>query len=152
MDDKVKNTEFIFNIVNKQMRKQSDRIDSLGQKAGILFGLDGIVLPLILSGFRVTSKPSFYLLYLGVFLLFLSMTLLFLEYKTYVWRDDPNPENFFKKYQTETYKTTLQQLTSNLVESYKKNAKFINKKAELLDSSIILTFFGILSCILSFIL
>ena len=147
------NLDLALEIISRKLDFQSKAFASLEAKIGILFGFVG----LIFSGAIIQMAGQLELLgrnFLTLGLIGLSVTLLLLVLasRTKIFLDPPDFPTFYSE---DSLKKTAvafkNQIVSDMIESYKRNAKLHSEKAQFYDfalwtflASLVLIFTGII--------
>lgn len=147
------NLDLSLEIINRKLEHQDHAHASLEAKTGILFGFVGVITAgaiALMQGRLELIGRNF--LTLGLIGLGVTLLLLILASRTRTFLDPPDFSAFYS--QQSLNKDGIEfknQIVSDMVESYKRNAAYHSEKARLYDAalwvflgSLILIFIGIL--------
>lgn len=141
-NDNLKNIEFIYHLVKDRLESEFNAIDIKNQKTGTIIGFNSVVLSITLSYYSNVNLS--YLYYVGIILLFLSIIKSFLAYRVTGYRRDPEPKPLWEGYHGKDYKETLEQIITNLVESFNETREKSKRKDMLINLSLIFSISGLL--------
>lgn len=147
------NLDLSLEVINRKLERQVDAHTSLESKIGILFGFVGVITAgavALMQGRLDLIGRNF--LTLGLTGLGVTLLLLILASRTRTFFDPPDFSTFYSKQALGKDEVEFKnQIVSDMIESYKRNARYHSEKARLYDSalwtffaSLILNFIGIL--------
>ena len=110
----IKNSEFLYKVISERINMEFQAQDAKDNKASLLLMFSSTLFSIIFS----FSKIDIYSI-IGLINLYISIIFAYLAYRIKLWRRDPDPVNLWYNYYDKDYKTTLEQVTTNIVESYK---------------------------------
>jgi len=147
------NLDLSLEIINRKLERQVNAHTSLEAKVGILFGFVAVITAgaiALMQGRLELIGRNF--LTLGLICLGITLLLLLLASRTRTFLDPPDFSTFYS--QQSLNKDGIEfknQIVSNMIESYKRNALYHSEKARLYDTalwaflgSLVLIFTGIL--------
>ena len=109
--------ELLHEFVKRRFNTSLDTIDKLDQKLVTLISVDAIIISILFSTIVFNNKLCLSIA-MGVILLSLSLGVWgYIPKSVY----DEDPEATWKDYYSFKYNKAIEQLTSNLVDTYKKN-------------------------------
>jgi preprotein translocase subunit SecG len=127
--------------VKDRLDKQSDTIDAIDSKTGIILGFTATVSAIAFSRkyVLVFHGPKDIIttiisILAGVFLI-ISLILAIISYKPKTYTRDPNPKGLMK-YLTETETKTKEALIDNWIDSFKENERTMHQKTKLFRGSL----------------
>lgn len=110
----IKNSEFLYKVISERINIEFQAQDAKDNKASLLLMFSSTLFSIIFS----FSRMDIYSI-IGLINLYISIIFAYLAYRIKLWRRDPDPVNLWYNYYDKDYKTTLEQVTANIVESYK---------------------------------
>jgi hypothetical protein len=147
------NLDLSLEIINSKLERQVGAHTSLEAKIGILFGFVGVItagaIALMWGQYELIGRNF---LTLGLIGLGVTLLLLILASRTRIFLDPPDFSTFYSQKSLNKDEIEFKnQIVSDMVESYKRNALHHSEKARLYDAalwvflgSLILIFTGIL--------
>lgn len=147
------NLDLSLEIISDKLDRQMDAHSSLEAKVGILFGFVGVITAgaiALMQGRLDLVGRNF--LTLGILGLGVTLILLVLASQTRTFFDPPDFTAFYSKKALNSDEVVLKnQIVSDMIEAYKRNARHHSNKAKMYDASLwiflgslILIFMGIL--------
>lgn len=147
------NLDLSLEMVSNKLDRQMDAHSSLEAKVGILFGFVGVITAgaiALMQGRLDLIGRNF--LTLGLVGLGITLILLILASLTRIFLDPPDFSVFYSKKALNSENLDLKnQIVSDMIESYKRNARHHSSKAKMYDASLwlflgslMLIFIGIL--------
>jgi len=147
------NLDLSFEVITNKLERQGNAHPSLEAKIGILFGFVGVITAgaiALMQGRLELIGRNF--LTLGLIGLGITLLLLILASRTRTFLDPPDFSAFYSHKSLNKDEIEFKnQIVSDMIESYKRNALYHSEKARLYDTalwaflgSLILIFIGIL--------
>lgn len=147
------NLDLSLEIINRKLERQVGAHTSLEAKIGILFGFVGVITAgaiALMQGRQELIGRNF--LTLGLICLGITLLLLILASRTRTFLDPPDFSTFYSQQSLNNDGIEFKnQIVSDMIESYRRNALYHSEKARLYDTalwtflgSLILIFIGIL--------
>jgi F0F1-type ATP synthase assembly protein I len=141
-NDILKHDELIFNLVQKRMYDELDRIDKLDSKSNNLIALSGVLAGFFIgvstNQIAILSRLPYgvvFVLILGVGLLIVSIVFSLRAMKIRRWTVVPDPKVLIDEYKSKTYLETLRPVAVEMSLVQEEMVKANNQKAHLIDLS-----------------
>jgi len=141
----IKNIEFLHNISREKYNFLMDNIDKLDQKFTTLFSVNVIIISIIFS-LNVIKQTA--LFFMGLTLIIVAVIIAVIGYIPKVFRDVAIDKLWEKNYNTD-YKTTIESITSAIIEAYKTNKNVQDIKSERVILAFVFSLSGIVIIALS---
>ncbi len=135
--------EKVFDIIESRLRSLSETNNGHNERAAIIFGFGAVILSIAFPSYKI-GEPVMWLFVLGIVSIFISLSLSIMAIRTRRFREDPDPRGLRNGYIKKECKRVLEQVISNLIESYEHNFTIIQKKAVVVDCAFYCMFAGLI--------
>lgn len=149
------NVELLYHETRELLLRQIDNMDQIDTKASIIAGFSGLI---ITSGLSIlpdlpdlaghsidptliTVFPACIIVAFGITLL--SFALAVWSYRVRSYKEVLNPRSAYNKYMRQPVEQTKVNLLHNLIDSYEKNQKIVDRKASLVHRSMCALFVAV---------
>jgi hypothetical protein len=144
----LKNTELLHNLSREKYNFLMDNIDKLDQKFTTLFSVDAVIISITIS-LNITRQTA--LFFVGLTLILVALIVAVIGYIPKTLHDIAI-DKFWNENYSKDYKTTIESITSHIVEAYTRNRKVQDRKSERVNLAFIFSLAGIIIIVLSHII
>lgn len=141
-------SRLVYRELKERINSQFETIENIKNKAGTMLGFMAVILTLFFS-IKQNHSLSYNFLFSLIFLLISIMMIIYI-FSAAKFRADPKPRNLYELYTSEKEEKTINQLSSNFVESYESNEIKINYLATISNISLIILFLSLLFFVLDY--
>jgi len=141
--------DLIYRETKDQLKNQFQALENLNTKASIILGFVAVLLGIIFTNKPIMACHSYCFFIMAFILFFISLFSAFFAYKVEDYRLDPDPDALYEHYRTDESDEVKEQVIVNFIESFKKNKKKIDKRADRVNVSIYTLCIGLILFVIS---